>query len=442
VKGAAPLLAVAALLACAPAASAGESLVWVENRNEVGCHPDCGFDLWRMSPDGSGAAVTASSPTRNALWADWTRGGHRIAYAYKFTTPEGNEASQLRVMNADLSDDREVAAERPGFRMSPEWSPDGDRIVFALYERGRIMGGSDLFTVAPDGSGLRQLTSLPGEELEPTYSWDGRRVVFARQDASRRPALTSIWSVDAGGGDSREHVSGDALVALHNIAYWQLGGRIAFTGGSDGRILVASLSGRGVEPVTPGVGLEPAWSPDGTSLAYVRLAPGGDQALWRVPVDDPDAAVPLRGDFQRGYGIDGADWVSDPWPAYSVVPDEDAPAVTLARLVRRDGAVARAAFGPTSSPTRSRSFRVRRVRDLAFLAADRSGLRRVEVLIRRRPASPGAAAVRRVVIETPADWRVVRRSLRRGVYDLSFRTSDPAGNSATSRPMRVRVGGR
>jgi hypothetical protein len=99
----------------------------------------------------------------------------------------------------------------------------------------------------------------------------------------------------------------------------------------------------------------------------------------------------------------------------------------------------RAAFGPTSSPTRPRSFRVRRARDLAFVAADRSGLRRVEVFIRRRPARPGAAAVKRVVIERQADWAGVRRKLRRGAYDLSFRTSDPAGNAATSRRVRVRI---
>jgi hypothetical protein len=430
---------VVALLVSPAVAAAATSLVWVENRNAIGCHPDCGFELWRMAPDGSGAAVTASSPARNALWADWTREGQRIAYVYKFTTPEGNEASQLRIMNADLADDREVAAERPGFRMSPEWSPDGERIVFALYERGRIAGGSDLFTVSPDGSGLRRLTSLPGEELEPTYSWDGRRVVFARQDASRRPAVTSIWSVDSEGGDLREHLSGDALIALHNIAYWPLGGRIAFTGGSDGRIFVASLDGGGVGPVTPRVGLQPSWSPDGISLAYVRLGQAGEQTLWRVPVEEPEAAVPLRDDFQRGYGIDGADWVSDPWPAYSVVPDERPPAVTLARFVRRDGAVVRVALGPTSSPRRPRSFRVGRAGDLAFLVADRSGIRRVEVLVRRKAARAGSGGVKRVPIETQADWAAVRRRLRRGVYELAFRTADASGNSATSRRMTVRV---
>jgi dipeptidyl aminopeptidase/acylaminoacyl peptidase len=392
-----------------------------------------------MAPDGSGAAMTASSPTRNALWADWTLDGSRIAYAYKFTDRSGNEASQLRVMAADLSDDREVGAERPGFRMTPEWAPAGDRVVFTLYEQGRSRGEADLFTVAADGTGLRRLTSLPGEELEPTFSSDGERVFFARRDASRPPAVTSVWSVRADGGDLREHVGGDALVALHDVAVAPLAARLAFTGGADGRMFVASLDGGGIDPVSPRVSLQPSWSPDGTTLALVRLGAGGDQTLWRVPVADPQTAAPLRGDFQRGYGIEGADWVSDRTEAHVVVLDERAPAVTLARLERRDGQVVRTAFGPSSSARRGGAFRVARRRDLAFVALDRSGVRRVEVLVGR--ARSGAAAAR-VVIRAAADWRRVRRKLGRGVHELRFRTADRAGNAALSRRIRVRVGAR
>ena len=415
-------------------AHAATSLAWVENRNAIGCHPDCGFDLWRMAPDGSGAAVTASSPTRNALWADWTSDGSRLVYVYKFTDASGNEASELRVMNPDLSGDRELAAERPGFRMTPEWSPDGTRVVFALYEGGRVLSTSDLFTVAADGTGLRRLTSLPGEELEPTYSSDGTRIVFARQDATRPPAVTSIWSVRADdGGDLRRHVDGDALVSLSNIAFSPLGTRMAFTGGSDGRLFLASLDGSGIEPVAPPVSLEPAWSPDASTLAYVRLEPAGGQTLWTTPVDDADAATPVRESFQRGYGIDGADWVSDAPPASAPLADRRPPAVTLARLTRRDGRVVRTTFGPTSNAKRRAGFRVTRRRDLAFVASDRSGLQTVAVVVARRG---------RVVVRSASDWSRVRGKLRRGVNSLEFRTADTAGNAATSRRVTVRVGRR
>ena len=434
----ASIVAVLAMSAFPAGASADTSLVWVENRNAIGCHPDCGFDLWRMAPDGSGASMTASSASRNALWADWTPMGDRIVYAYKFTTPEGDEASQLRIMNADLSGDREVAAERPGFRMTPEWSPDGSRVVFTLYEPGRFRGAADLFTVEADGSGLRRLASLPGDELEPSYTWAGARVIFARQDASRPPAVTSIWSVRADGTDPREHVNGDALVSLHNVAPSPFGGSVAFSG-ADGRIFVASLDGGGIDPVAPRVGLEPSWSPDGASLAYVRLGQAREQTLWRVPVHQPDRAVPLRENFQQGYGIDGADWVTDAPPMPAVAPDEVAPAVTLARLRRRDGAVVKTTFGPTSSPRRARSFRVARRRDLAFAVADSSGIRRVAVTVRRLAQGSRSGAVRRIVVDDPADWGRVRRRLGRGAWELKFRSSDAAGNAATSRRVTVRI---
>jgi hypothetical protein len=59
---------------------------------------------------------------------------------------------QLHVINADGSGRRRI--QTSAFADEADWSPDGTRLAFELG----ASGGSDIYTVAPDGSGLRNLT--------------------------------------------------------------------------------------------------------------------------------------------------------------------------------------------------------------------------------------------------------------------------------------------
>ena len=83
---------------------------------------------------------------------------------------------------------------------NPDWSPNGGRIVFNSNFEGQA--ASNLYTVNPDGSGLRQLTDNPRNRFffEPAWS-PGRspdrlrrgqspRKRAHRKDEHRRPAAT------------------------------------------------------------------------------------------------------------------------------------------------------------------------------------------------------------------------------------------------------------
>ena len=65
---------------------------------------------------------------------------------------------------------------------APVWSPDGKEIAF-YSDRG---GPYQVWTIHPDGSGLRQLVSVDGAANLPTYSPDGTRM-----------ALSCIWGSPA-----------------------------------------------------------------------------------------------------------------------------------------------------------------------------------------------------------------------------------------------------
>jgi Tol biopolymer transport system component len=82
----------------------------------------------------------------------------------------------------------------------PAFSPDGRTIAFVR--------GGDLYSVRPDGTGQRRLTSGPELDSAPLVSPDGRLVVFERRAAEG--TASDLYKVRAKGGGVRALTSGEA----------------------------------------------------------------------------------------------------------------------------------------------------------------------------------------------------------------------------------------
>ena len=80
----------------------------------------------------------------------------------------------------------------------PNFSPDGRTIAFAR--------GGDIYSVRPDGSGQRQLSSGPEIDSLPKVAPNGRYVVFERRATKDGPA--SLYTVGATGGGLRPLTKG------------------------------------------------------------------------------------------------------------------------------------------------------------------------------------------------------------------------------------------
>ena len=136
----------------------------------------------------------------NSLSPTFSPDGRRIAF-------NSDRLGQLHIFVMDLEDGTPELVtpyiyDRSIHNAAPDWSPRGDRIAF----HGRVDGAPQIFTVAPDGTGLRQLTQTARNE-DPSWGPDGRHIVFA----STRDGADGLWIVDAVSGRIRRLVRGNRV---------------------------------------------------------------------------------------------------------------------------------------------------------------------------------------------------------------------------------------
>jgi TolB protein len=202
-----------------------------------------------------------------------------------FVSSRGS-SREIYVMNADGSNARAATANR-SINTFPAWSPSGESILYTSYRfgnrpllfvstRGRGKPGrvlsqlgnrmpvyrgvfapsgsklavvmsegeaAEIFTVNPDGRGLRQLTHNRVIDVSPSWSPDGSRLAFV----SDRSGSPQVYLMNADGSDQR---------------------RLTYQGSYN---------------------TNPAWSPDGRWIAYeTRLE--GHFDIWLI---DPEGSANL-----------------------------------------------------------------------------------------------------------------------------------------------------
>ena len=189
----------------------------------------------------------------------------------------------------------------------PQWSPDGEVIAFTHDQV--------VYVVESDGSQLRRLLGRRPDDLydaaqSPSFSPDGSRVAYvAFKHGSWVPWVEEDYRWDIvtaaldGSGRRRLTKSDNILVRYVSPAWSPDGTRIAFvsdrTGHKDSEsgkeakgplgIYTMSADGSDLRRVAPGIRIAsdrnpPVWSPDGRRLAFTALEPDSPDGAWSHPV--------------------------------------------------------------------------------------------------------------------------------------------------------------
>jgi Tol biopolymer transport system component len=189
-------------------------------------------------------------------------------------------------------------------------APKNGRIVFQRFDPS--LGATRLYTVAADGSGLRAVTrpaSLADVDSQPDWSPDGRRILFRRIENVGRPdERVDLYVVGADGRGLRNltRSSCTGLCVSNEEPAWSPDGkRIAFVRtigpvppGRQPRIVgifVMNADGTRVRQLTQRRGASvtedhaPSWSPDGKRIALaavnITAKPAGASVIYVINAD-------------------------------------------------------------------------------------------------------------------------------------------------------------
>jgi Tol biopolymer transport system component len=168
----------------------------------------------------------------------------------------------------------------------------------------------DVYVVNLDGSGLQQLTSDPAAEFDPAWSPDAARIAYRHQTGDDR--TTEIWVMNADG--SNPHAITENDVADWGPS-WTADGRVSWNSAIDVafggfHLWVADADGTNQHSLGDVLIEYPAWSPDGSRVAFMAQEPGasGSNPDYNIWVMNADETNPVRLTDTPG---------SDGWPAWS-----------------------------------------------------------------------------------------------------------------------------
>ena len=140
-----------------------------------------------FSPDGMKIVYRAYHPDTPARVADYE---HLLkAGVVRPTTMD------LWVMAADGSGKRQITHDGAA-DFAPFFHPDGQRVLFASNMDDPSGRDFDIYMIGLDGSGLERITRSPEFDGFPMFSPDGRRLVFASNRGGSRPHETNIFIAD------------------------------------------------------------------------------------------------------------------------------------------------------------------------------------------------------------------------------------------------------
>ncbi|MBI5705726.1 MAG: PD40 domain-containing protein [Armatimonadetes bacterium] len=296
-------------------------------------------------------AVVEGSPNQEVTWSVEEEGGGSISAQGNYRAPQTLGTYTVRATSKADPNASGTAAVTVIVEA---------RIVF--WSKPETVGPRTIFTIKPDGTDRRTLgDGGDSDEIWPVYSPNGSKILFSYD--------YSLWTM-APDGSNRVHLNPAALTSPS----WSPDGRkivchgLGVGGYMD--LYILDSDGSNLVNITNNSGQDwhPAWSPDGSWIAYVH-----DSDVWLIsPQTGQTKRLTTIGNcaFRPSWSPDGA----------KIAFDSEAGGTRRVYLMNSDGSgltVLKNGFEPAFSPDGRRIAFCQTLWDISVMDADGSNVRTV-----------------------------------------------------------------